>query len=439
MKKIATLIAAFTTLGTLAGYAQVVNTTGVPYKVPADKPFKKHVKGRTQTRTTAYHARLSHTDEVYLFYGEDATFDLFVDPIFVDSLPIISSGATGDRHVSTMKGAAIFDPKSELFETDRLNPWTSYTVDTVWIAGYYDKVINDTINDTLQLELVWGAATNSAIFQGLQLTGPPLQVFKGIKNTASAQHGNKVFASAPAANKRILKHVLTPNDTITDPAINPHFPYIPFVPATPITVSGGHIVGAQFTFVPGYAYGDTTIYRSFSGGSPAEVNSFSALLYEEIGLSATNPGNDYFYDATSWGLSGSLGDRGRYGMYPSSQSFLNGVTLPYMNDGYLVDFSISATLTSVNETSANGVSVKQNQPNPFSETTSIQVTLKDASDITCTVYDLTGKKVLEVIEAGKSAGTHTLTIDGSSLNNGVYFYTVNAGGVKTTKKMTVVR
>jgi len=53
------------------------------------------------------------------------------------------------------------------------------------------------------------------------------------------------------------------------------------------------------------------------------------------------------------------------------------------------------------------------------------------------VYTLTGQKVAMNDYGYKTAGSHTITIDGSQLTTGIYFYTISAGDNKVTRKMMV--
>jgi hypothetical protein len=85
----------------------------------------------------------------------------------------------------------------------------------------------------------------------------------------------------------------------------------------------------------------------------------------------------------------------------------------------------------------SNLNVSKNFPNPFSNETTVEYTLENASEVNYTLVDLTGKTILEVNEGNVMAGKHEITIDGSSLANGVYYFNMTAGGAQTTHKMIV--
>lgn len=85
------------------------------------------------------------------------------------------------------------------------------------------------------------------------------------------------------------------------------------------------------------------------------------------------------------------------------------------------------------------ISLAQNFPNPFSSSTSISYVLANESSVSIIARDITGRIVLEQNEGMKTAGKHTLILDASNLDPGIYFYTINAGNYKETKRMNVSR
>jgi hypothetical protein len=81
--------------------------------------------------------------------------------------------------------------------------------------------------------------------------------------------------------------------------------------------------------------------------------------------------------------------------------------------------------------------VSQNYPNPFTGQTYVQVNLFAGADLNLEIYNITGQKVAEKQYGYRTAGTHSLTLDASNLPGGIYFYTLNSGQNKVTRKMLV--
>ncbi|MCX6271383.1 MAG: T9SS type A sorting domain-containing protein [Bacteroidetes bacterium] len=81
--------------------------------------------------------------------------------------------------------------------------------------------------------------------------------------------------------------------------------------------------------------------------------------------------------------------------------------------------------------------VSQNFPNPARHSTSIQYTLRSAANVSLQLTNVTGQTVFSKNYGMKGVGTGTLTLDVTSLNQGIYFYTFTLGNHSTTKRMVV--
>lgn len=81
----------------------------------------------------------------------------------------------------------------------------------------------------------------------------------------------------------------------------------------------------------------------------------------------------------------------------------------------------------------------QNYPNPFNPTTEINFTLNHNSLAKLRVFNSSGE-VVKTLNDGKLAkGYHSFHFDGGDLNSGVYFYQLEVDGVRSTKKMVLMK
>jgi hypothetical protein len=84
--------------------------------------------------------------------------------------------------------------------------------------------------------------------------------------------------------------------------------------------------------------------------------------------------------------------------------------------------------------------LRQNYPNPFNPVTTIDYHLPLRSHVTIEVYNVLGQKVRTLVDREESAGSHTVSWDGTtssgkSIATGVYLYRFQAGDYVETKKM----
>jgi hypothetical protein len=82
-------------------------------------------------------------------------------------------------------------------------------------------------------------------------------------------------------------------------------------------------------------------------------------------------------------------------------------------------------------------SLEQNYPNPFDATTTIPVKLNRAADVKISVVNMIGQTVYSNTFANSPAGVNNFDINMASAKAGVYFYTVEAGEYKVTRKFIV--
>ncbi len=78
-------------------------------------------------------------------------------------------------------------------------------------------------------------------------------------------------------------------------------------------------------------------------------------------------------------------------------------------------------------------------PNPFSETTTIELTIPETGPVTVVLYDVLGRRVAVLVDDVRAAGLHRAVLDGASLPSGIYLVRMVAGGMAATQRVTVLR
>jgi hypothetical protein len=80
-----------------------------------------------------------------------------------------------------------------------------------------------------------------------------------------------------------------------------------------------------------------------------------------------------------------------------------------------------------------------NYPNPFNPETIISFDLPGISQVKFSIFDLSGKVVLQENKGRYPAGHHSFRFLAERMPSGIYYYMLQAGTFKEVKKMTLVR
>ncbi len=94
-----------------------------------------------------------------------------------------------------------------------------------------------------------------------------------------------------------------------------------------------------------------------------------------------------------------------------------------------------------------GFELSQNHPNPFNPTTSIQYTVSNgqiSQPTTLRIYNILGQKVKTLVDDERKPGRYRVVWDGkddsgSDVSSGIYFYVLEAGESKETRKMVLIQ
>lgn len=85
--------------------------------------------------------------------------------------------------------------------------------------------------------------------------------------------------------------------------------------------------------------------------------------------------------------------------------------------------------------------LKQNFPNPFNPSTTIQFQLNQARQVTLTVYNAIGQAVATLVDSRLRAGSHQVQFDAANLSSGIYLYRLSSPetDIQITRKMVLVK
>ncbi|MFH1688205.1 MAG: T9SS type A sorting domain-containing protein [bacterium] len=88
--------------------------------------------------------------------------------------------------------------------------------------------------------------------------------------------------------------------------------------------------------------------------------------------------------------------------------------------------------------------LSQNYPNPFNAVTTIEFTLPRPALVSIVVVNILGQRVVSLLDEYRVAGQHFVqwdgvSGDGSAVASGVYFYRLESGEMRSTRKMLLIK
>ncbi len=81
----------------------------------------------------------------------------------------------------------------------------------------------------------------------------------------------------------------------------------------------------------------------------------------------------------------------------------------------------------------------QNYPNPFNPSTNITFSIPRSTFVTLKVVDISGKEVAVLVNQVLQSGSYKADWNATGFATGLYFYSIEADGVKQTKKMILAK
>ena len=205
------------------------------------------------------------------------------------------------------------------------------------------------------------------------------------------------------------------------------------------SVGANKLMACAVTFKPGYNY--------VLGDSADSKNAFYFTSYEENG---DGGGTGTFPSYTDCNYQSAACDYNSSHIVPIDVRYNNAgtwngrfipsyaYTVGYGFEHHLISYHVNEGAVGIKEVSNNDVNLEQNIPNPFNGTTVINYSLKNnAKSVKFDVVDFSGRLVYSSVENDVKSGNHNISLDASKFAKGVYFYSINADGLKMSKKMIV--
>jgi hypothetical protein len=82
--------------------------------------------------------------------------------------------------------------------------------------------------------------------------------------------------------------------------------------------------------------------------------------------------------------------------------------------------------------------LRQNRPNPFNSSTTIDILMPKAGRVQLILYDQMGRPVQQLMDEFKMPGTYNIQVNRNWLSPGIYYYKMNALGQSIVRKMTIL-
>ena len=203
-----------------------------------------------------------------------------------------------------------------------------------------------------------------------------------------------------------------------------------------ITHSGFHTVDLD-TPVNIAAGNDFYVFLYLSkGGHPydrtSEVPVLLGASYRTIVESSAKPGQSFYYNDTTW-----------LDLYYYVEPLWGSGTANFCIKA-LTNVDLYTGYDCRDDCKEEETALHQNFPNPFNNSTTITYTLNTPSKVELSIFDLSGKKILTLVDETQDAGVRSVTWDatdryGKAVAPGIYIYRLNSKDKTWINKMVYLR
>jgi hypothetical protein len=217
-----------------------------------------------------------------------------------------------------------------------------------------------------------------------------------------------------------------------------------------VSIAGDDVDGYYYTQINGLSMVQDDSLKIYQDGDTSVVmeNNGSAKTYRVLLWRAASTINDY----TQSQVEIELGANTTQKLLPA----WNGLTDAPMTiqvdedqDGtydheIMADIVLDVDDTQEEASLPGSYQLSQNYPNPFNPVTTIEYALPKRGRVIVEIFNVLGQRVKTLVDRVESAGSHTVTWDGTnasgrSVSTGVYFYRLQVADYTRTKKMLLLK
>jgi len=151
--------------------------------------------------------------------------------------------------------------------------------------------------------------------------------------------------------------------------------------------------------------------------------------------------NGSFTDASNKGRTGGFTSVMDVDLDPNepavyTQTFYGWAVEKWLFDG---DLGTIVSVEPIPDVRPEAFALNQNYPNPFNPSTTIEFQVEQTGLVTLTVFNMLGQKVTTLVNENLNAGAYKVTFDASHLPSGIFFYSLDSGTFRETRKMVFLK
>ncbi|HSL88034.1 MAG TPA: T9SS type A sorting domain-containing protein [Ignavibacteriaceae bacterium] len=161
------------------------------------------------------------------------------------------------------------------------------------------------------------------------------------------------------------------------------------------------------------------------------INSQASFTQNQISLNIIGSGGERSSN-TDFVLNSSTGE-------VFTGKSLNASNHQYSGFWYIYSNSITTSIESDEVITPDNFKLEQNYPNPFNPSTIIKFAIAEKSKVVIQIYDITGSKVITLVNEEMDAGWYQREFNAAGLSSGIYLVRLQADNFVNTKKMLMVK